>query len=194
VIGDVVVLALLYFAVAYLFERRARRRLPTYVAKQRLETQLSELRRDLAAVTAVDPSYIAAQEERIRQEWIRERLVSTPIEDLDIPGTGPATHKALRASGIATVDDIGKLGTYGVKVPSIGLKKEEQLLGAFRNARRRVEEDARRLGRADLDTFSHGRLSAAIARHEAEELQRRRQEEGIRVRIREIERRRAALA
>lgn len=178
-------------AVIIAMNVRDRRRLPTRVARQRLDTQLAELEQQLAALRPTQHDFIAEQEELVRLRWLQDQIAATPVESIHAPGTGPSTHKALREHGISSVGDLTKLG--GTKIPSIGQKKEQQLLAAYRETHRRLVDEARRMDRPALDAYSRGTLNAAIERHLAGDLDRLRQVDGIRVRIRDLHRRRAQL-
>lgn len=188
-----IVIVIAIGCVALLAIRRAARSRPSAIATRRLDAQIAQVEQQLAALRPVHHDFAAEQEEVVRSRWLQDQLAATPVEALEVPGTGPSTHKALRASGIACLADLPKLGPYGVKVPSVGLKKEEHLLAAYRDAHRRLSAEAARMQRPALDAYSRGALGKALARHEADELDRRRKREAAELRLRDLQRRRATL-
>jgi hypothetical protein len=188
-----VVIVIAIGCVVLLAVRREARSRPSAIATRRLDAQIAQVEQQLAALRPVHQDFAAEQEDRVRAQWLRDQLAATPVEAIEVPGTGPSTHKALRASGIACLGDLPKLGPYGVKVPSVGLKREEHLLAAYRDAHRRLSTEAARMQRAALDAYSRGALGAVLARHDAEELDRRRKREAAELRLRDLHRRRATL-
>jgi predicted flap endonuclease-1-like 5' DNA nuclease len=179
-------------AVVVLVNLRLRADLPTRVARRKLDAQLAKLERQLASASIADHEYVAAQEALVRQQWVNTQMDRTPIDTLDIPGMGPSMHKALRTHGITSLRDLASLGR--VKIRNIGAARSKQLLAGYRHECRRLANEAAALDRAALDALTQGRLSVAIAQHEAEELQRRRDSELLRIQIQEILRRRTQLA
>jgi DNA-binding helix-hairpin-helix protein with protein kinase domain len=170
--------------------REAKQR-PSAVARRRLDAQIAQVEQQLAALRPASDDFAAQQEALLRARWLQEQLAATPVEAIEVPGTGPATHKALRATGIGSLGDLSKLGS--VKVPTVGTKREQQLLAAYRDAHRRLSSEASQMSRAALDAYSRGALAAAIQQHDSEDLARRRQREAAELRLRDLRRRRMNL-
>ncbi len=168
-----------------------RRPSPMKTARNRLDAQLASARSQLAALGADDRGYVTAQEEVIRGQWLRDQL-ARPVDAIDVPGFGEAMFEALRESGIKTLQDIELLRRR--KVPGVGEKRAAQLWSTYKDEVARLQAEARTLDRAALDAISGGKLAVLIEKEASEELQRQRELESARIRLAEIERRRASLS
>ena len=163
---------------------------PTRAARKRLDAQLASVRSQLAALEADDRGYVAAQEEVIRAQWLRDQL-ARPVDSIDVPGFGEAMFESLRESGITTLQDIELLRRK--KVPGVGEKRAAQLWTTYKDEVARLQVEAHALDRAALDAISGGKLGVLIEKEASEELQRQRELESTRIRLAEIERRRAQI-
>lgn len=164
---------------------------PTKAARKRLDAQLTSARAQLAALEADDRGYVAHQEEIVRAQWLRDQLTTRAVDSMDVPGFGEAMFEALREAGIETLKDIELLRAR--KVPGVGEKRAAQLWSTYKEEVARLEREARAKDRAALDEISGGKLGALAAKEAAEERQRQQELECARIRLAEIERRRAGL-
>lgn len=138
---------------------------PTKLARRALERQIGELRRELQQLGSSPQDFEAQQEARVREKWIATQLERTPVDALNVPGTGPAAAEALRENGISSVGDLARLGNPNLKVAGIGPKKTSDLLHAYQKEMHRLFEKARRLDREALDQVSGGQLGKALSHH-----------------------------
>lgn len=164
---------------------------PTKAARKRLDAQLARVRTELAALEADDRGYVAHQEDVIRGQWLRDQLTTRAVDSMEVPGFGEAMFEALREAGIKKLQDVELLRTR--KVPGVGEKRAAQLWSTYKDEVARIEAEARAMDRAALDAISGGKLGALVEREAAEERQRQQALEATRIRIAELERRRAAL-
>jgi hypothetical protein len=164
---------------------------PTKAARKRLDAQLARVRSQLSALEADDRGYVAHQEEVIRGQWLRDQLTTRAVDSMDVPGFGEAMFEALRDAGIKKLQDVELLRTR--KVPGVGEKRAAQLWSTYKDEVARLEAEARALDRAMLDEISGGKLGALVEKEAAEERQRQQELESTRIRLAEIERRRAQI-
>jgi hypothetical protein len=164
---------------------------PTKAARKHLDAQLASIRAQLAALEADDRGYVAHQEEMIRGQWLRDQLTSRAVDSMDVPGFGEAMFEALREAGIKRLQDVELLRTK--KVPRVGEKRAAQLWSTYKEEVARLEAEARAMDRAELDGISGGKLAALVEKEAADERLRQQERESTRIRLAEIERRRAQL-
>lgn len=186
-----VLLAIVVVGVVALIVLAFRAPSPTRAARKRLDAQLASVRSQLAALEVDDRGYVAHQEAIVRDQWLRDQL-ARPVDSVDVPGFGEAMFEALREAGIKTLQDIERLRRK--KVPGVGEKRAAQLWSTYKGELARLQTEARALDRAALDAFSGGKLGALVEKEASEELQRQRELESTRIRLAEIERRRASLS
>lgn len=186
----VVVATILALVVAV--NLRLRAALPTHAARRKLSAQIGEAERLLDAASVKDEQLVARQIQEVRRRWMDEHISATPIEALDIPGTGPSTYQALRDHGIATLEDLGRLRNY--KITGIGEKKESQLLAGQSRATQDIVARADRMNVAELDAYTQGRLGTVIKNHEADERERYRRMDELRIQLATLRRRRALVS
>jgi len=190
----IIVLVAACVALAIVAAIHRRRMRPSEVAKRRLDAQLAALERELSALSTGDRSYAAEQEELARTRWVEQRMQATSIETLDLQGISTATFELLRAHGITCLADLAKLRQRGFRVKTVGAKRTSQLVAAHRRWHSKFIDEARHMDRAALDEATGGELGAALARHDAVQLERQRHAETLRITIEDLQRRRARLA
>ena len=164
---------------------------PTKAARKPLDAQRASVRTQLAALEADDRGYVAHQEEMIRGQWLRDQLATRAVDSMDVPGFGEAMFEALRDAGIKRLQDVERLRSK--KVPGVGEKRAAQLWSTYKDELARLEAEARAMDHAALDAVSGGKLGALVEKEAAEERQRQRELESTRIRLADIERRRAQL-
>jgi DNA-binding helix-hairpin-helix protein with protein kinase domain len=163
-----------------------RRRLPTVIAQRRLLRQLegcTQAAASLPPVTRAEEGLIRA----MRQRWFEQRLRETSVASLDVAGIGPSMLEALRSKGIQSATDLPLL--QRMRVPSIGEKKTELLLSAYRALYQRLELEAGRLTFEQCDQLSGGLISRTLEEQARHERENARAHEAAQIRAKELRRR-----